>query len=51
MNESGLKKIQTKLLLSYMIASAVLLLIVLFAVGILLYQNVIRDTRQDSEQA
>ena len=45
MNESGLKKIQTKLLLSYMIASAVLLLIVLFAVGILLYQNVIRDTK------
>ena len=45
MNENGLKKIQTKLLLSYMLASAVLLLIVLFAVGILLYQNLIRDTK------
>lgn len=45
MNEAALKKLQKKLVLSYLSASCILLFIVLFTVGLLLYQNLVRNSR------
>lgn len=47
MNESDLKTLQRKISLSYMLTGCILLLFVLFTVGILLYQNLIQNTKRD----
>ena len=46
MNASDLKTLQRKISLSYMLTSCTLLLIVLLTVGVLLYQNLIQNTKR-----